>query len=331
MLYLHGMGHFHPENVIDNNFLEGLDIDTNDAWIRERVGIRTRRTVLSLDYISKTRNHDPRAAHEASTYSNAETGARAAQMALQRASLEASAIGLVISGSCSPQWSTPAEACTIAAELGIDAPCYDLSSACSTFAAQLQALLHTNSAHLPDHVLIVQPENNTRTVDYNDRNTAVLWGDGSTAAVVSSKHPARVRVMHTCLESDPKAWRKVRIPSGGHFTQEGRAVQAFAIRKGTAAIQELAEHSRNAQEMSFIGHQANLLVLEGICRRASISNDRHFHNVEHYGNCGAAGAPSVLSQCWNTFAPGQEVGVAVVGAGLTWGGALLQFGDLDAL
>ena len=75
MLYLHGIGHFHPGNVITNRFLEELGIGTDEAWILERVGIRERRTVLSLDYIRRTKNHDPRAAHEASLYRNAETTA----------------------------------------------------------------------------------------------------------------------------------------------------------------------------------------------------------------------------------------------------------------
>ena len=84
-LYLHGLGHFHPETEITNRFLEDLDIGTNDAWIMERVGIRSRRTVLPLDYIRETRNRDPRAAREAMLYGNAETGRRAAEMAIARA------------------------------------------------------------------------------------------------------------------------------------------------------------------------------------------------------------------------------------------------------
>ena len=88
-LYLHGLGHFHPENEITNRFLEDLDIGTTDAWIMERVGIRSRRTVLPLDYIRETRNRDPRMAREAMLYGNAETGRRAAEMAIARAGIDA--------------------------------------------------------------------------------------------------------------------------------------------------------------------------------------------------------------------------------------------------
>ncbi len=326
MLYIHGIGHFHPDNEISNGFLEELDIGTNEEWILDRVGIRSRRTVLSLDYIRETKNTDPRGAIEASVFTNAETGAKAAEMAIRRAGITADAIGMVLCGGCSPQWTAPAEASTVAAALEIEAPCLDVATACSTFASQLDFLAMTQPEKLPDYVLLVQPENNTRCVDYSDRSTAVLWGDASAAAIVSARVPKAVTVAHSFIRSNPRGWTKVRIPSGGHFEQDGRAVQRFAIKEGSAAVRELLKHVRgDGAAASFIGHQANLLVLHGICRRAEIAPDRHHYNVDDYGNCGAAGAPSVLSQAWEKFGPGDTVAVAVVGAGLTWGGALIEF------
>ncbi|MEO7094033.1 MAG: ketoacyl-ACP synthase III, partial [Polyangiales bacterium] len=114
-LHLHGVGHFHPENVIDNRFLEALDIGTTDEWILERVGIRARRTVLPLDYVKQTKNADLRAGHEAAMYSNVETGRRAALHALERAGLTPKDIGMVVAGGCTPEMAIPAEACRIAA------------------------------------------------------------------------------------------------------------------------------------------------------------------------------------------------------------------------
>ncbi len=113
-LYLHGLGHFHPENVIDNALLEGLDIGTNQEWILERVGIRERRTVLPLDYLLRTRNADVRAGQEAALYTNAETGRRAALHALERAGLQPKDIGMVVAGGCVPEMAIPAEAARIA-------------------------------------------------------------------------------------------------------------------------------------------------------------------------------------------------------------------------
>src|SRR5688572_3128132 len=98
MLYFHGIGHFHPENQIDNAFLESLDIGTSDPWIMERVGIRSRRTVLPLDYIRATKNKDLRAAQEAALYTNAETGRRAALMAIERAGIAPGDVGMVVAG-----------------------------------------------------------------------------------------------------------------------------------------------------------------------------------------------------------------------------------------
>ncbi len=322
-LHLLGIGHFHPENVVDNRFLEELDIGTSNAWIMERVGIRTRRTVLPLDYIRDTRNEDPRAARDVALYTNAGSGARAARMALERADVPPDAIGLVISGGCSPQYSTPAEACTIAAELGIAAPCFDLASACSSFAAQLHFLEGMRPDTLPDYILIVNVENTTRTINYNDRNTAVLWGDGSAAAVVSPRHPGRFVLGTSLLRSDPGNWKKVVIPSGGHFDQNGPAVQGFAIRKTGECVQDLRS-TLEREDFWFIGHQANLLMLQSVVARAGIVPDRHLSNVEDYGNCGAAGAPSVLSQNWDRFQPGEQILLAVVGAGLTWGAVTFE-------
>lgn len=318
-----GLGHWHPDAVIDNAFLEGLGIETNDEWILERVGIRTRRTVLGLDYIRETSNADPRLSHGASSATNAQAGAAAALMALHRAGLGPSDIGLVVAGGCSPQHTIPAEACLVAAELGIAAPAYDVVSACSSFAAQLHTLRNTKPEALPDYILVVNVEITTRTVDYRDRSTAVLWGDGAAAAVLSPRKPGRFGVLGTVLHSDPSGWDKVCIPTGQHFRQNGSAVQTFAIRKSGDTWKELGAWFDQGAPY-FIGHQANFRMLSSVCERAGIPPDRHLSNVEDYGNCGAAGAPSVLSQNWDRFQTGDEIGLVVVGSGLTWGGVALR-------
>lgn len=328
MTYIHGLGHFHPETVIDNAFLEALDIGTDPEWIMERVGIERRRTVLPLDYIRTTRNADPRQAAEASLYSNAQTGAQAARAALAHAGLKPSDVGLVVAGSCSPQSSCPAEACTIAAELGIEAPAFDLNSACSTLAAQLHFLDSMRPERLPDFVLIVQAENSTRAVDYSDRSSCVLWGDCSTAMVLSPRIPARLRVAHSRFASDPQGCEKVRFVEGGHFIQEGRTVQTFAIKRTLSLLAGLRERvgQVRAAGMKFIGHQANRSMLDSICRTAGIAPGNHLFNVDQFGNCGAAGAPSVLSQHVDRLRDGDLLALAMVGGGLSWGALLLEVG-----
>ncbi len=324
MLYLHGVGQFHPENTIDNAFLESLDIGIDSKWIMERVGIETRRTVLSRDYIRKTRNADPRASAEASMYSNAQTGARAAQSALGCAGVGVEQIGLVVAGGCSPQWLIPAEACTIAAELGICAPALDINSACSSFVVQT-TILDRMRESLPDFVLLINVENTTRAISYNDRRTAILWGDGSAAAVLSPRIPAACALHTTDFFSDPAQWGKVTIRAGGVFDQDGPSVQAFAIRTMAATLGQVRTASAIESEF-FVGHQANLRVLESVCRRMNIPPEKHLYNVDQFGNCGAAGAPSVICQHWNQFRSGDAVAICVVGSGVTWGGLWVQFG-----
>ncbi len=329
-LYIHGMGHSNPENVIDNRFLEELDIGTNNDWIMQRTGIQTRRTVLSLDYIRETRNQDVRAAIEASQYSNIETAREAARMALKNAGIDASQVGMVIAGGCSPDTVTPAEACTIAGDLGIEAPAFDLNSACSSFAVQLHFLASMQPEALPEFILIVSPENNTRTINYNDRRTAVLWGDGTSAAVVSARVPARAKVVFHTMTSTPSGWDKVTIPRLGHFSQEGLTVQTFAIKRSARCYRAIRDRYPG-REICFIGHQANLRMLESVCTRCDIPAERHLFNVDRFGNTGAAGAPTVLSQNWNRFRDGDVLALVVVGAGLTWSSLAIEFGDVEPL
>ncbi len=320
MLYLHGIGHFHPENVITNRFLEELEIGTDEAWIMERVGIRERRTVLSLDYIRKTKNADVRAACEASIYRNSETGAAAARMALERAGLTPGDIGLVLSGSSIPAISTPAEAATVAAELGIDAPCLDVNSACTTFGMQVEFLNRMAADRLPPFVLMVQPEGITRAIDYRDRSASVLFGDATTAAVISATVPARAAFTESSCGTNPAGWEKVTISYASHFRQDGHAVQGFAIRRMTESILSLKSGLPAAAEgrFRFIGHQANLGALRTVCERGGISDEQHWCNVADFGNTGGAGAPTVLSKHWEELLPGDRVAICLVGAGLTW-------------
>jgi len=330
-LHLHGLGHFHPENEISNRFLEELDIGTNNDWIVERVGIRARRTVLPLDYIRKTKNADVRAAAEAALYTNAQIGARAAELAIARAGIERSRIGMVLSGSSASRVLCPAEAAFVAKELGLEVPVFDLNSACTTFLAQLYHLSLMNPELVPDFILIVQTETLTTAVDYADRNTSVLFGDAAAAAVVSLRIPGRARMLHVNAQSSPAGADKVLITRTGYFQQDGRAVQMFAIRRTREGYERIVEVRRDdpeaeARPLHFVGHQANLRVLEQVCERCAIPAALHHANVELHGNTGGASAPSVISMDWEKWQPHDDVAVSVVGGGLTWARGLLRFG-----
>jgi len=324
LLYLHSVGHFHPENVIDNEFLCSLDIGVDAGWVEERVGILERRTSLSLDYIRQTRNLDTRAAAEGSTTSTIEMGRRAAELALSRASLAPSAIQMVIAGGCCPEMLIPAEASRVASSLGIQTLAFDLSAACASFVAQVHFLAQMRPESLPDYIMVVNVEAFTHTIDYSNRQTAVLFGDGATAAILSPRVSSPSRILGSSFLTDPSGQEQITIPAGGHFAQDGHRVQLFAIRKTVETIEQI-NPARNGENGSpqpadyFIGHQANLRMLEAVCRRLNLAPKNHLCNVERFGNCGAAGAPSVLSQNWETLGP-CTINMAVVGSGLSWGG-----------
>ncbi len=328
-LYLHGLGHAHPDAEITNRFLEELDIGTDDAWILERVGIRSRRTVLPLDYIRTTRNRDPLAALEASVESQGELGARAARMAFERAGIAASDVGLVIGGnSCGDSNSCPGVGSHVAACLELEVPTFDVNSACTSLYVQLRLLEMMQPERLPDYVLLAAPETLTTTVDYDDRATAVLWGDGAAAAVVSTRHPASLQVLGHSFDSSPAGGAKVSIPRGGHFAQDGRSVQLFGIKRRSRCVTKLREQfEEDGRTFHFVGHQANLRMLESVRELCEIPSERHHTNVEWYGNTAAASAASVLSMRWDKWVPGDDVAVAGVGAGLSWASYLLRFGD----
>lgn len=324
--YLLGLGHCHPDNEITNQFLEELDIGTTDAWIMERVGIRSRRTVMSLDYIRHTRNADTRAAMEARTITQAELGERAARMALERAGIEPSAIGMVVAGGSANDFVTPAEAAVIAQRLGIEAPAFDITSACTSFFVPLYLFSMMDPAKLPEYVLIVTPDTLSVTVDYRDRSAAVLWGDAATAAVVSTRVPGRAEILGNSLRSNPVNHDKVTVPRLGFFHQDGQSVQKFAIKSMSSMVTELRKTvATPSKTFSFVGHQANLRMLESVCSISRIPRERHFYNLDSFGNTGAAGSSSVLSMRWDSWTENDEIAVAGVGAGLTWASYLLRF------
>jgi 3-oxoacyl-[acyl-carrier-protein] synthase-3 len=312
-MFIHGMGHWHPETTLDNAFFESLDLGTTDAWVQQRVGIRTRHTALSLDYIRSTRNQDPREAASAASCDGVEMAVRAATMAMTRAGVSPMDIGVVIAGASAAAQTAPATASLVAERLGITAPAFDMNAACSSFVLHASVLASWPFRGL---ALTVYPEDLTRAVDYRRRDAAVLMGDGAAACIWSKTERGPIVVSDAEFGSDPAGAGKVGIRNGGHLQQDGPAVQAFAVRRSVALVREM----RLDNEI-FVGHQANLRMLQTVCEHAAIPRDRHFWNVDARGNCGAAGAPSVLSEHWDAvLGSTSDVLVVQVGAGLSWGG-----------
>ena len=129
------------------------------------------------------------------------------------------------------------------------------------------------------------------------------------------------------FRSSPAGWDKVVVPRGGHFAQQGRTVQTFGIKRMTRCLAALKdEFETESRRFHFIGHQANLRMLENVCRRCQIPPEQHHYNVDWYGNTAAASSASVLSMHWEKWRPEDDVAVVGVGGGLTWARALIRFG-----
>ncbi len=172
---------------------------------------------------------------------------------------------------------------------------------------------------VPDYALCVVPEVTTRVTDYSDRSSAILFGDACAAAVVSTKHPAKIQATFTTFGGAPSGAYDVVIPKFGHFFQNGSSVQKFAIKRMTELLKEIQGRvgERN-DRLYYVGHQANLTMLESVVRRCEVPEDRHLFNIVDFGNQAAAGAPAVMSQQWDRFRSGDIAALVVVGSGLSW-------------
>lgn len=326
MLYLLGIGCSHPQTKIDNAFLEALGIDSSSAWIRDKIGIEERRTSLPLDYIKETKNADPREAHKLSTASTVDLGVAAARIALGRAAVKPSQIGLVICNCCNPTGLIPSEGQKIAANLGCDqALAHEVLTACPSFALLVDFINSFRPEELPEYVLCISTATLSQKVNYLDRSDSAIWGDGAAAWVLSAKQKGKLGVLDTFFSADPTRSHAVVTDTFGHFYQDGRAVRDFSVRQTVRLIKRLeAQFDIDWQRDIFIGHQANRTMLEQITNNRKIPDSNHWHNVTHLGNQAGAGAPAVLAQHWEQIKEGQKIVVAVLGAGLSWGSILFE-------
>ena len=249
-------------------------------------------------------------------------------MAVERAGIELSDVGLLISGSTAPDHSCPAEAATIAAELGIEVPVLDVNSACTSFFAQIWMLSNMREDALPRFTVVVAPDAMTKTVDYSERATAVLWGDAAVAGVVSATE-ARSSIAPRVAPHLDALGLGGRDGQARRLLPSGRQARAACSRSSKAGehLSALEGALRGAPDrrFHFVAHQANLRMLENVCRRAGIPAERHHYNVDWYGNTGAASAASVLSMQWDKFDDHDDVAMVGVGGGLTWGSYLVRF------
>ena len=325
MLSILGMGCFHPSTIIDNKFIEDLNIGTNIEWIVDKIGVQTRVSTLPLDYIRDTRNQDPTKARGVASHSPSMLGVEAAERALEVAGISRDKVGLVICNTCTPEETAPSMAQKIASQMGIKAPSYDVLTACPAFALHIDYLRNFKEEALPEYILCISTAAMTQKVNYNDRSDAAIWGDGAAAWIVSARHEGKLSIIDSTFAADATRCEAVVVDTFGFFHQDGRAVRDFSVRQTVRIIKALEDkHPMDWTRDVFVGHQANATMLRQIIDNREIPPTSHWHNVTYLGNQAAAGAPAVMATNWNNIKPGMKILCAVVGAGLSWGSVLME-------
>ena len=319
-----GTGSYVPERILTNQDLEKL-VDTTDQWIRTRTGIRERR-------IAKE--------HETTS----DMAARAALAAMEQAKVTPEEIDLIIVATATPVCVFPATACYVQKMIGaINAACFDLGAACSGFLYALEVAQQFISTHVYNTVLIVGAEKLSTIVDWTDRNTCVLFGDGAGAAILRNR-PNSHGVISTHMGSDGEFTEILLMPGGGSrcpITREnidqrlntikmsGKEVYKQAVTSMfNAATRVLDEAGLGYEDIGcVIPHQANLRIIEAIAERMGLPMEKFYMNLDRFGNTSAAAVAIALDEAHRTgrIQIGDYILLVVFGGGLTWGSSVVHW------
>ncbi len=313
-----GTGSCLPGNPVSNNDLAARGIDTNDEWIVTRTGIRTRHLA------------------EAGVTSS-ELGYIAAQRALEMAGLQAGDLDLIIVATSTPDFIFPSTACLIQGKLGNKgAAAFDVQAVCSGFAYALGVAEKFIRSGSHRRALVIGAEVFSRILDWNDRGTCVLFGDGAGAVVLeASEKPG---ILATAMHADGSQFGILNVPgqiSGGQVVgdpflrMDGQAVFKFAVR----VLAEIAEEVCAAAAIPtsevdwLIPHQANIRIIEATGKRLGIERERVIVSVDRHGNTSAASVPLALDEAVRDgrVQRGHKVLLEGIGGGFAWGAALLEF------
>jgi 3-oxoacyl-[acyl-carrier-protein] synthase-3 len=318
-----GWGKYVPAKVLTNADLEKM-VDTNDEWIVSRTGIRERRIAGPNETASTM-------------------GLAAAREALKVAGIEGKDLGMIIVATVCPDYHFPSVGCILQAQLGAACGAFDIEAACSGFLYALSIAHQFTSSSAAKHVLVVGVEKLSMYVDYTDRATCVLFGDGAGAAVVSaSDQPGGFHSF--TLGSDGARPELLYVPTGGSaepITPEaivdkrhcikmmGGEVFKFATRAMDSATDfVLADSNIQPEDIDiFIPHQANLRIIDATAKRLGLPSEKVFVNIDRYGNTSAASIPIALCEAieQGKVWPGAKVVFAAFGGGLTWGAAAMTW------
>ena len=321
-----GIGHYVPDRVVTNHDLEKI-MDTSDEWIVTRTGIMERR------YASPDQ-------------ANSDLSYEAARVALSRAGVQPQDLDVIIVATVTPDMSFPATACLVQAKLGIrERPCFDMEAACPGFLYGLElmrGLLSLGDTYRTG--LLIGTEMLTRIMDPLDRNTAVLFGDGSGAAVLV-KDDSEFGIISTYLGGDGELGNLLYLPAGGsrmptseetvrnrqhYIKMKGREVFRHAVQwMQQSALIVLEKAGMKPEDITWlVPHQANIRIIDSTRERLGLPPEKVYVNIDKYGNTSAASIPIALSEMHEKglLKKGDIVLLVSFGAGFTWGAVLMRWG-----
>ena len=319
-----GTGSYLPERVLTNVDLEKM-VETNDEWIVSRTGIKERRI----------------ASAEQST---SDLAANAALAAMENAGITADEIDLILVATITPDMFFPSTACFVQHKIGAkNAACFDVSAACAGFLYAIEIAQQFITSHTYDTILVIGAEKLSSIVDWTDRNTCVLFGDGAGAAILRHRGGGH-GVVSTFMGSDGGLSDILYIPGGGSkfpVTKENADQRLNCIKMNgketykhavismlDAAQRALAEANLTPEDLAcIIPHQANLRIIEAIAHRLDVPMERFMVNLDRYGNTSAAAVAIALDEANRTgrMQVGDYVLLVVFGGGLTWASSVIQW------
>lgn len=327
--YLSGLGAKVPDRALTNQDIETF-VDTTDSWIQERTGIQSRHMLNEGEQSS-------------------DLATAAARQALATSGYKAEDITHVIAATCTPEFMCPSTACTVASKLGLGpVAAFDIEAACSGFVYGIEIARGIAATIAGSRVLLIGVEALTRRINWQDRGTCVLFGDGAGASIISADAPAgdgpRARVDDVLCQSDGSKGSMLTMGGGSSrayksgetvvddsffINMSGREVFKFAVRNMTQICKTLLE--RNGLTLDdvdlLIPHQANLRIIEAVSDRLGADPSKVFINIQHKGNTSAASVPLALTDAWEQgrLRPGMRVLTVAFGGGFTWAASLLRF------
>ncbi|WP_018139930.1 beta-ketoacyl-ACP synthase III [Thioalkalivibrio sp. ALJ7] len=312
-----GTGSYLPERILTNAELEAM-VDTTDAWIRERTGIRERHIVAENEVTS-------------------DLALKAAERAMDAAGIRAADLDLILVATTTPDQIFPSTACILQAKLGIGGcPAFDIQAVCSGFVYALATADRFMQSDEIRHVLVVGAETLSRITDYTDRGNCILWGDGAGAVVLSrSPDPG---IISTHLHADGHHKGLLEVPGGvsqpsdnpdlDFIRMEGRAVFRVAVNTLDQIVDETLEYNGiDKSELDWlVPHQANIRIIQATAKKLNMSMDNVVVTVDRHGNTSAASIPLALDTAVRDgrIKKGDLILTEAFGGGFTWGSALIR-------